>query len=122
MSRVTVDEVKEIIETSLENYEVVPFITVANLIVTDQLSSSSLSDAILKEIERWLSAHFISIRDPRITKVVFDDVEETYQGQTGYGLQSTTYGQQVMLLDSTGTFTNLGKKKVSFTSIDLGLD
>jgi len=34
-----------------------------------------------------------------------------YQGRTGLGLAATLYGQQVKMLDTSGTLANLGKKK-----------
>lgn len=113
MSRCTGAEVKEILDTALTESEIAPFITAANLIVTDMLSSSALSTAMLKEIERWLAAHFVAIRDPRISREKTEEAEATYHGKSDMGLNHTPYGQQVKVLDTTGTMANLGKRKAS---------
>lgn len=113
MGRCTGIEVKEILDTALTEGEIAPFITAANLIVTDMLSSSALSTAMLKEIERWLAAHFVAIRDPRISREKTEEAEATYHGKSDMGLNHTSYGQQVRLLDTTGAMANLGKRKAS---------
>lgn len=108
MARVNGAEVKQIIETDLTAAEIDPFITVANILV-DQITG--LSAATLKEIERWLAAHYVAIRDPRQTKEVIGDAEDTYAVKVGFGLDGTTYGQQAKALDTTGTLVSMGKKK-----------
>lgn len=118
MGRCTGVEVKEILDTVLTEDEVIPFITAANLVVTDMLSSSSLSTAMLKEIEKWLAAHFVAIRDPRISRENTEEVSATYHGKSDMGLDHTPYGQQVRLLDTTGAMTNLGKRKASVEVLD----
>lgn len=111
-NRCTAAEVKEIIDTTLIEAQISPFITVANLTVTDILGATTvLSANQLKEIERWLSAHFVAIRDPRISREKTEEAEATYHGKSDMGLDHTPYGQQVKLLDTTGTMTNLGKRK-----------
>ena len=119
-TRVDGDEVKEIIETELTALQIVPFITAANLIVTDQLTGEH-SAALLVEIERWLAAHFVAIRDPRAKAEKTDDASATYYGKDGLGLNHTPYGQQVKILDTTGILASLGKRKAEFRSIDLDL-
>jgi len=118
MARVISGEVKEIIDTDID---VGPFVKAANLVVTEVLGSTSLSDDLLKEIERWFSAHLVAIRDQKPARERVDDTEVYYQGETGFGLDSTLYGQQVVLLDTTGRMKNIGKKSVVFNAIDLDL-
>ena len=108
MARVTSDEVKEIIEVSSEVTDLTPFITAANLMVTDYLDGVH-SDELLKEIERWLAAHFVSIRDNRRASEKADDVAESYQYKLGLGLESSMYGQQAMRMDSSGKLTTANK-------------
>lgn len=114
-NRVTSSEVKEIIATSLT--DVTAFITPANLIVTEKLANSGLSDDHLKEIEKWLSAHFVAIRDPRLQSQSIGSISEAYQVGTGVDLDSTSYGQQVKLLDTTGLISSLGKQKARLYTI-----
>ena len=119
-TRVDGDEVKEIFDTELTALQIVPFITIANLIVTDKLTDEH-STALLKEIERWLAAHFVAIRDPRAKSEKTADASATYHGNAGLGLNHTPYGQQVLAMDTTGILASLGKRKASFRTIDLDL-
>ena len=119
MARVTDYEVKEILDTDIDT---TPFITAANLIVTDILGTSDLNSDLLMEIERWLAAHLASVRDQQPSRERIGDAEIYYRGTSGLGLNATLYGQQVMMLDTTGAMSNIGKKKVLFTAIDLDLD
>lgn len=118
MSRVTGAEVKEIIDTVLTEEQCIPFITAANTVVTSRLTGKGLTSSELKEIERWLSAHFVYIRDPQLTKEKIGDGEDTFNTpQAGMNLQGTPYGQQVMLLDSSGSMQNLGKRPAKIETI-----
>lgn len=108
--RVTNDEVKVVIDTSLT--DLTAFILVASQQV-DRISG--LGTAVLKEIERWLAAHFVSIRDKRTSKDNVGDSSHTYEGKTGMGLEFTRYGQQAKLLDTTGTLAKLGLRKAALT-------
>ena len=112
-TRVTDSEVREIIDIDVSITNITPFITIANLLVTDKLSNSGLSVEMLKEIERWLSAHFVAIRDPRVKSESIGGISTSYQGTTGEGLKSTLYGQQAIMFDTTGTLANFGMKKAS---------
>ncbi|MGM0409194.1 MAG: hypothetical protein ACQEQF_00410 [Bacillota bacterium] len=117
-NRVTSDEVKEIINTEIT---VDPFITAANLIVTNKLGSSALGDELLKEIERWLSAHLVAVSDKRISQESMGDASVKFDtNKKGLGLDSTEYGQQVKLLDTTGTLSKLGLKKPVFNVMSEG--
>jgi len=114
-ARVTEDEVKEILNTSLT---LTAFITAANLIVTDKLGPEGLSDDQLKEIERWLAAHFAAIRERQPQQEGIGDAQATYYGGSDLGLDFTPYGQQVKILDPTGILANIGKRKTEITAID----
>lgn len=109
--RVTGDEVKEIINTSLSAIEVVPFITSANLIVTERLGGQNVSVSVLKEVERWISAHLVAIRSQdSVSKAEkTGDASITRHGETKMGLDFTPYGQQAKLLDPTGRLEGAGK-------------
>ena len=105
--RVTHEEVQAIIvyDTTVIT-DITPYVTVASLLV-DTCTSSALTDALKKEIERWLSAHFIAIADPRIKTEKADVVGATYQVKLGDGLRTTMYGQQACTLDVSGYLSGL---------------
>lgn len=118
MARVTSDEVKEIIETSLT--DISAFITSANLIVTNVLSEEGLGTSTLKEIERWLAAHLVAIRDPKVKSEKAGDGAAVYEmGTLGKGLDFTSFGQQVKLLDTSGKLANLGRIPAKLKAVDI---
>jgi hypothetical protein len=114
MARVDADDVKQIIDldSSITDPEIDAFIQGANLVVTAKLGSVTvLSAALLTEIERWLAAHFLAIRDPRVKEEKIGETSVRYAlGKDGMGLEATPYGQQVLLLDISGTMASAGKR------------
>jgi hypothetical protein len=121
MARTTDSAVFEIIDTTLSDIDT--FITTANLFVTATLSDKGLSDTILEEIERYITAHFLSVKDQRVQAEKIDVLSFTYQGKTGTGLEATLYGQTAILLDTSGTLADIAKngmaKSVSVRSLNL---
>jgi len=120
VARVTATEVKLIISTTLSDAVVDVFINAANLTVTELVGSSTeLSSDQLKEIERWLTAHLLaSTREQQPQSESVGGASISYQGQTAIGLDATFYGQQVKLLDATGTLArNLGKKRAAIEAV-----
>jgi len=111
MPRVTDLEVFAIIDTSLTNIDV--FINTANMMVTSWLETAGLTDEVLKEIERYLAAHVLSVQDQRVKSVGVDVLSESYQGQWGMGLNGTSYGQMAILLDTSGTLGKIAKNGYS---------
>ena len=118
MSRVEPQEVKEIISTDRVDLE--PFIAAANSLVTDVLGGEGLSTVRLKEIERWLAAHFISQTGSEGTpgQTVEEQIGETRrrfsENQITDNLSTTRYGQQALMLDTTGKLSGLGKPRARF--------
>ena len=94
-----------------------PFITTANELVTEVCTGTkngptpAYTVARLELIERWLSAHFYAIRDPRSKSEKAGSVAVTYQGKTDLNLSLTHYGQQSMMLDTNGGLSRLDKGK-----------
>ena len=118
MGRTTAVEVKQIIETSLEDSVVDSYITGANLLVTQVLGSSPLPSELLAEIERWLTAHNIAITRERMAKTEgAGGASITYIGQAGVGLNATPYGQMVVTLDTSGKMKALGSKPIKFHAV-----
>ncbi len=115
--RVTATEVRVIIETALLDAAINSYITVANSMVTNTVTCG-LSASVLKEIERWLTAHLIAITKERMTtQEKLGEASVTYSGKLGEGLKSTSYGQTVLMLDTCGSFAKLGKKDVKIIAI-----
>lgn len=119
--RATEQEVKDILpsDTSITLSKITPYLVSANSFVTNSLQGE-LDDAVLKEIERWLTAHMVTVINERLSK------EEgaggayiKYAGAWGEELASTQYGQMVLMLDTSNTLRNLsdGKKRASIYAV-----
>lgn len=108
-NRTTENAVNAILDTSLELEDLTPFIETANIIVSARCSDSEYSDEELTEIERWLAAHLVCVKDPQIAKEKVGEGDWTYDGKTGMGLDSTRYGQQVRMIDYKGTLAEIDK-------------
>jgi len=113
MARVTASEVKEILETQLDDTIVDVFIIPANKL-TDRVEAEdteSLLDATeLKEIERWLAAHFTAIRDTRVSNEKAGSVSQGFQYKVDLNFNVTMYGQTALVLDVTGFLAALQKQ------------
>ena len=108
-NRATEEEVLEIMpaNTSLTEDTILPFVTSANVFVTDLLVGK-LTDATLKEIEKWLAAHMASVVNERLSKEAgAGGAYIKYAGEWGKELASTQFGQMVLMLDTSNTLRNL---------------
>lgn len=116
--RVTGTEVKTIFETEMTSSDLEPFIKSANALINSQSDMLELSDALLKEIEEWLSAHFASSKDQRISYQDFGLSKVKFQGEYKTSLNSTSYGQTAVSLDTSGTLQDIasGVKKARITA------
>ena len=110
-ARVMAEQVMQIISTDLTEAQIEAFINSANVLIDSVLLDRDLPAALLTEIELWLSAHFLSMRDQRVKSERVDEYSATFQGETGMGLKATTYGQQALALDYSGTLENLGRSR-----------
>lgn len=116
--RVTKAEVKLIIDTDVSDDVLDALILPANLIVTDQLTDSGHSVALLKEIEKWLTAHLIKMSWERATirEEIGGDTKEQYS-KLGLNLDASTYGQTVKMLDTSGILFRLGQIKSTINAV-----
>ncbi len=118
-TRVSEVQVKAIMDQSVDIDEITPFLRGANLLVTEKLSKSGMDSNLLGEIERWLTAHMMSL-SPRFREVSQEkigDVSVSYTGQFGKSFESTSFGQMVLMLDASGILKNLDKKQASINVI-----
>lgn len=103
MARTSVSDIKDIIELdTLTDSQITAFMNDANQIVDNRLDGHT-TDANLKLIEKWLSAHLCAMREQRVNRERVGPVTQEYEGgEYGRGLESTRYGQQAIALDPTG--------------------
>ena len=115
-NRVTEADVEAIIEVD-SSIDVDVFITTANTLIAEILDGAGYSEAYLTEIEKYLSAHLVSLRQRQLTGQKFGDADEKYAGKFGMGLEFTQYGQFVLNLDTSGRLKKSGKPKVEFIAL-----
>lgn len=119
MALVSPAEVKQLIDTDLSDPTILVYITSADNVITELFDEdTTVTDSQKKELERWLTAHLIACtQEPQISQVGVSGTSVKYQGVTGKGLESTFYGQQVLVLDTAGKLRNLGKRQASIFAI-----
>lgn len=98
-------------------------ITVANTVVNDKLEGQGASEAMLTQIELYLSAHFCSVREPQLTEEEIGGRDSTVKekrrmAQVGYGFASTAFGQQAIALDMTGILSDMSNPNKKEASVE----
>ena len=118
--RTTSAEVLQILDgCTLSSTIVDVFIASASRLVDSVYASDTTMTADqLADIELWLSAHMIASTLHRQTsQEEVDGASVKYTGFWSKDLESTSYGQMVKLLDTSGKLANLGKKAAKMTAI-----
>lgn len=104
MPRVSESELRDIIEARADE-KVVQYIEDASLLINDVVGTpSSLSPARLKQLEKYLAAHFwvIAAEKGGLTSEKQGESENRYAKNEGEGLSATRFGRLVKNLDTTG--------------------
>jgi hypothetical protein len=120
-ARVTASEVKQIMDGCTTADAVITIMIGAATELIDEvfLNDTDVSTTLLKEIERWLTAHMIASTVYRTTSdEKIGDAQVKYTGKWGSKLESTPYGQMVLTLDFTGKMAKMGKMGASITAIE----
>jgi len=113
MPRTTPELVAGIIEADVD-IPLDPFIEAATMlidrvvaVVKDDDGSDYYNSTQLEVIERWLAAHFYAVRDPRPVFEGVGKVQVSNESKVDLNLNNTRYGEQAMLLDSSGALARL---------------
>ncbi len=114
MARTNDSLVEGIIEVD-STISLTPFITIANLMVTQCCTdlAEDYDAAQLIEIETWLAAHFYTNRDMRAEREKAGSVEEKFQSKVDLGFNSSHYGQTAMRIDFHGGLAALDKQTLN---------
>ena len=108
-NRVTDCEVKAIKDVDFDTF---PFITAANAVVNtiNTVCDVSLTEAVLTQVELFLSAHFVGSMAPEAVSESFEGWSKTYMvgGSSLTGVLSDNYGQTANML-SGGCLQQLDK-------------
>lgn len=105
--RATEADVKAIIDTSLTEEEISPFLATANVLVNRavRMGGGTYDADELRETECWCAAWLLASRDPRVKSETIGD------GQWSYDVQS--YWDKVTLIDPTGQMAAMKEAKAS---------
>lgn len=107
--RVRLANLKDVFPTDMNDVALQLHLTAASRVVD---TITGLSDNTLHDIEMYLAAHFASTTDPRAqSENVGREYQYSVQGKTDMGLDSTFFGQQAQMLDTTGTLAELADPK-----------
>lgn len=105
----TDSDVKAIIDTSRDT---TPFIATAQVIVDEELAGKGLTADRLDKIALYLSAHFVCITEESggLRRSRLGEADESYKApdSKAVGFASTRYGQQAMIMDTSGTLAKIG--------------
>ena len=95
------------------------FIATASRVLDSVFASDTTMTADqLIDIETWLAAHMIACTLHRqASQEQVDDASIKYTGFWSKDLESTSYGQMVKVIDTSGKMANAGKKLASMTAI-----
>ena len=98
-----------------------PFITTANLLVTEHLGTSSLSSAMLTQIEKYLAAHLTALHpdERQLVEQEVGEATDTFAGKFGQQLDFTQFGQTVKMLDSTGILAGISGAIVDINIVEI---
>lgn len=128
-NRVNDDDVKALIDVK-PGRVLTPFIDMAHLIVEEDVkpAAPTMSEARLTMIEKLLSAHFVAVTEERggLTSSEQGESRESYAGLLTYGtgLTLTRFGQQAIVMDSSGKLAEManakGTKKAQFRVVGSG--
>lgn len=109
VSKPTAAQVIALTGTSLAEATVSAIIDDAALLVEGCVSTYSADRQAA--IVKWVAAHLIASTGSEgvLTSDKLGDAQQSYaRAQTGMALRGTTYGQQALLLDTTGCLSRLG--------------
>jgi hypothetical protein len=90
-------------------------IPVAATLVTENLAGEGLSEATLRSIELYLAAHFTTLAWEKgpLAAVQIGEATERYHDIYKAGFSSTRFGQQALLLDTTGILSDMSANAAS---------
>jgi len=121
MALVTADEVKEIMDNlDLSDSIIETFIDAADIVIIKAYENdTTTTSAQKKEVERWLSAHFIASTLKRMgASEKVGEAEIKYIGKFGLGLDLTPYGQIAKQIDPAGVLNRMSKSDIMIKAIE----
>lgn len=102
VTRARAEDVLKMLDSTTESVDM--YLLQANLITTTLLGTSTHSADVLALIETFLAAHFAAlvIEKGSLAEKTIGEAKEKYHNTYRAGFSSTRFGQQAVLLDTTG--------------------
>lgn len=110
---ITADDVAAVYETDRDATELEPFVAIAEAFTTQFLAGKGLSDAVLKEVQRYVAAHFLFVTETGVHEVLrIADVSERFtKSEKNPGLMDSRFGRMAVTLDPSGTLSELARPR-----------
>ena len=97
--------------SSVTGSDIDPFLDLAALIVSEQITPlGTVTVDRATEIEKWLTAHFVSIKYMQSDMERAGAVSQSFQYRVDLNFNQTRYGQQALAIDTTGVLASMQKK------------
>jgi hypothetical protein len=117
----TVGDVEELMQdTSLDDTYVTSVLTTVDLVLTKvyEYYKGVIGNHLLAEIQKYYAAHIIASTTSRMgQEEKVGDASIKYLGSYTSGLNSTPYGQMVLLLDTSGLIAKSNKSSASIYAV-----
>lgn len=112
-ARVTQDEVRANTQ-SLGTTDASGAVKVANVIVQEYLLDSGQSEALLTQIELYLASHFLTLSNEKgpLSSEKIGEAEDRYHNIYDAGFNATRFGQQAIMLDSSGVLEGMASAAI----------
>lgn len=113
MPLATAEDVAAVYETDRDATAIEPFIAIAGAFTDAYLVGKGLSDAVVKEVQRYLAAHFMFVTDAGMHETLsIADVRERFTKAEKYpGLFDSRWGRTAVMMDPSGTLAELARPK-----------
>lgn len=115
---VTTDDVKKVYPTTAD---LSGYLLTAQVITDNMLSSKGIVQPVLDQITIYMAAHFatIGLEKGGLRNEKMGDAEESYKtpGDKDLGFKATLFGQQALLLDTSGTLSSMGANSQSLPAL-----
>lgn len=110
MTRITPDDIREILDTDLGEVELQAFIEDAHRVVNERCAPHTHDREALAAVESYLAAHLATSKDPRVGSFSHEsvDIEYTEDGQR--------YWHKAVLVDPTGRLARPNKSYPIYTT------
>lgn len=100
--------------------EIASFITTGHNLLCMKLDGWGVPESVLKEIEKYLAAHFAATTYPPTQREGLGPLTRAYVTKIDLDLRNTRYGQMAIALDPTGELA-IKKGRVVLKSIGSGI-